>query len=73
MKKFFPLLTITFMLLSPLFTSSAAAAGHGNRGGNTPPSPTALPINNGIILLLVLGIFIGIIAGRKYKISTVKA
>ena len=61
---------MTFLLLSPLFTSPAAAAGHGDRGGNT-PSPTALPINGGIILLLILGIFIGIIAVRKYKISAV--
>jgi len=80
MKKQFYFFLIIFSSLAVFHTSTATAGGsdrdRGGKGGSPAPTPTpspspapstGLPINNGVELLMIAGIVIGIVAVKKAK------
>jgi len=77
MKKTVYLLCALLFAASTFMISSAKAQNsdlpcHGDDPTSTPPcgvpdSSTSLPINNGIIYLLIAGIAVGIVAVKKQK------
>jgi phosphatidylserine synthase len=72
MKKSFYLFTVLFFALAMMFTSPAMA-----HGVKTPePKPTALPINGGIVFLMIAGVVVGIASVSKVRLpkeATLKA